>query len=256
MIKIYYFTSTGNSLYVGKEIKKKINEVELISIKEAMKEKNFVCDSDIVGIIYPLHCMCLPIIVEEFLENLELKGNPYIFTIQVTGGGKSRNGFIRINEILSTKGFKLNNFEEIKYISNYTRMGKNPTRERAIKSIENEKDKLDNFIASIQNKEDKNKKLRKQAVNSLLYSLWKNKYKNKDKHFNVNSNCTGCKTCEKICPVDNIKLNENKPTWNGNCIDCMACINICISKAINIGNKTVKKNRYINPYIKRSELIR
>lgn len=256
MIKIYYFTSTGNSLYVGKEIKNKIDGVELISIPEAMKEKNLVCDSDMVGIIYPLHCMGLPIIVENFLEKLELKGNPYIFAVQVTGGNSSRNGFVRINEILGTKGFKLNNFEQIKYISNYTRMGKNPTRERAIKSIENEKDKLNRFIISVQNKEENNKKLKKQVVNNLLYSLWKNKYKNKDKNFNVNSDCTGCKACEKICPVDNIKLDESKPTWNGNCIDCMACINICPSKAINIGNKTIKKNRYINPYIKRSELIR
>ncbi len=256
MIKIYYFTSTGNSLYVGKEIKKNIENVELISIPEVMREKNFMCDSDMVGIIYPLHCMGLPIIVEKFIENLKLKGNPYIFAIQVTGGGKANNGFIRINEILSTKGFKLNNFEEIKYISNYTRMGKNPTKERAIKAIENQKDKLNSFIASIQNKEDNNKKLKKQALNSFLHSLWKSKYKNKDKNFNVNSNCTGCRACEKICPVDNIKLNENKPTWNGNCIDCMACINICPTQAINIGDKTIKKNRYINPYIKRSELIK
>ncbi len=256
MIKIYYFTSTGNSLYVGKEIKNKINEVELVAISKAMKEDNFTCDSEMVGIIYPLHCFSLPSVVEEFLEKLKLEGNPYIFAVQITGGGSSRNGFIRINEILNTKGLRLNNFEEIKYISNYIRAGRNPSKERAIKSIENEKSKLDEFIISIQSKEDRNLKLRKQSVSNFVHSLWKNKYKNKDKKFNVNNNCTGCGTCEKVCPVSNVKLEENKPTWNGNCIDCMACINICPSKAINIGNKTINKDRYINPYINRNELIK
>lgn len=256
MIKIYYFTSTGNCLYVGKEIKNKINEVELISIAKVIKEDNLICDSDIVGIIYPLHCFSLPSVVEEFLEKLKLEGNPYIFAVQVTGGGSSRNGFVRINEILNTKGLRLNNFEEIKYISNYIRAGRNPSKERAIKSIEDEKSKLDEFIISIQSKEDKNLKLRKQSVSNLVHSLWKNKYKNKDKKFNANNNCTGCGTCEKVCPVSNVKLEESRPTWNGNCIDCMACINICPSKAINIGNKTINKDRYINPYINRSELIK
>lgn len=256
MIKIYYFTSTGNCLYVGKEIKNKIDEVELIPIARAMKEKNIICDSDMVGIIYPLHCFSLPSVVEEFLEKLKLEGSPYVFAVQVTGGGSSKNGFVRINEILNIKGLRLNNFEEIKYISNYIRAGRNPSKDRAIKSIEDEKIKLNDFITSIENKDDKNLKLRKQAVSNFVHSLWKNKYKNKDKKFNVNSNCTGCGTCEKICPVSNVKLKESKPTWNGKCIDCMACINICPSKAINIGNKTLKKNRYINPYIKRNELIK
>lgn len=61
--------------------------------------------------------------------------------------------------------------------------------------------------------------------------------------------------CKKICPVDNIVLEDGKPKWNGKCTDCMACINICTKEAINIGKSTIKKNRYRNPYISRNELI-
>lgn len=61
--------------------------------------------------------------------------------------------------------------------------------------------------------------------------------------------------CKTICPVDNIKMTNKKPTWLGKCTDCMACINICPKEAINIGNKTLKKNRYRNPFIEVKELI-
>lgn len=61
--------------------------------------------------------------------------------------------------------------------------------------------------------------------------------------------------CEKICPVNNITIESNKPKWNGKCVDCMACINICPKKAINIGKSTIKKNRYRNPYIEANELL-
>ena len=50
-------------------------------------------------------------------------------------------------------------------------------------------------------------------------------------------------------------MENNKPKWSGKCTDCMACINICPKEAINIGKSTIKKNRYLNPYIKREELL-
>lgn len=253
-MKLYYFTSTGNSLYVAKEISKECN-CELINIKDIVENKSYENDSDVIGIVYPLHCFGLPIIVEQFLNNLKIKGNPYIFVVQVTGGGSSNNGFIEINNVLECKGLKINNFEEIKYISNYTRAGRNPSNERAIEAIRNEEGKLKAFIDSIKARKNKDVSLNKQMLGNFVHDMWKNKYKKKDKNFVSNSNCIGCNMCKNICPVNNIEVIEKKVKWKGKCIDCMGCINICPNRAINIGNKTVKKDRYINPYIKSNELF-
>ena len=250
-MKIYYFTSTGNSLYVAKRVKEGLGECELISIPKALKEQNFNVEDNVIGFIYPIHCGSLPLVVEDFISKLNIKDKTYIFAIGVTGGGKAKESFSHINELLGNKG-ELSNYLCVKYISNYTRAGRNPSEERAIKAITQYEDIINDFIEVIKRKEVKNVNYKSMKI---LYKAWKNLYKNKDKDFNVNDKCIGCEMCKAICPVDNIKMIDNKPIWLGNCTDCMACINICPKEAINIGKKTLKKNRYRNPFIEVKELI-
>lgn len=250
-MKIFYNSATGNSLYVSKIIKEQFNDCELISISKALKEKEFNVSEDVIGFIYPIHCGGLPIVVNEFISKLKIKNNSYIFAIGVTGGGGADSSFSQINKLLPNK---ISNYCTIKYISNYTRMGMNPTEKRAKDAIKENEGKILEFIESLKKKEIKSKEF-KSGIGNLGYILWKDYYKKKDKNFNVNDKCIGCKMCEKVCPVDNIVMENSRPKWNGKCTDCMACINICPKEAINIGKSTIKKNRYFNPYIKKEELL-
>ena len=250
-MKIFYNSATGNSLYVSKKIKNQFEDCELISMSKALKDNNINFSEDVIGFIYPIHCGGLPIVVNEFISKIKINGDAYIFTVGVTGGGGADNSFAQINKILSNK---ITNYCTIKYISNYTRMGMNPTEERAKETIKANEDKLSEFIESLKKREVKPKDF-KVGIMNLGYKMWKDYFKNKDKNFNVNSNCIGCNMCEKVCPVDNIIMDNNKPKWSGKCTDCMACINICPKEAINIGKSSIKKNRYLNPYIKREELL-
>jgi Na+-translocating ferredoxin:NAD+ oxidoreductase RNF subunit RnfB len=250
-MKIYYNSATGNSLYVAKIIKDQFKDCELISMSKALKENKIEISEEMIGFIYPIHCGGLPIVVNEFISRLEINKDAYVFAIGVTGGGGADMSFNQINKLLSTQ---ISNYCTIKYISNYTRMGKNPTEERAKYAIKENESKLLQFIESIKNREH-NVKDFKGGIGNFAYKMWKDYYKNRDKNFNVNDKCIGCNMCKQVCPVDNIIMENNKPKWSGLCTDCMACINICPKEAINIGKATIKKNRYINPYIKREELI-
>jgi len=46
--------------------------------------------------------------------------------------------------------------------------------------------------------------------------------------------CTGCKSCEEVCPTESIKVSEAKiaEVKPDDCIDCNACIDACTTQAI------------------------
>jgi NAD-dependent dihydropyrimidine dehydrogenase PreA subunit len=48
--------------------------------------------------------------------------------------------------------------------------------------------------------------------------------------------CTGCKTCEEGCPVEAIKVENDKAVVDAEtCVDCGTCIEECPEKAISEG---------------------
>lgn len=253
---IFYFSTSGNSLYTAKQIATHLKDVEIISIVDAFYKKDFSYEAETIGFVYPIYAGGLPPMVSDFISKLKLNKDVYIFAAECTGGGKGIT-FTMINTLLSPKGLSLSNGEKFLLNSNYIRMGRNPkVEEDAKKVIDSNNLKVENFTLSIINRETKDLKEKHAKINLLFYNLWKDKFKNKDKNFNTNELCTGCEICAKICPNKNIEIINEKPKWEGKCCDCMGCINNCPHKCINIGNKTQKKNRYKNPYIKTSELLR
>lgn len=250
-MKIFVYTSTGNCLYVAKKVQSHFEKCELLSISQEYKKQNYNIDDDVIGFIYPIHYAGLPILAHSFFEHLKINPDSYIFTIGVSGGGKSDVSFYQVSKLL---GRTLNNSLEVRYISNYTRLGTNPTESRAKEAIGKYDDIIDQFAESVKNKENNIKQFKGKIID-FEYNIFVKILRDRDKKFNVNDKCISCGMCEKICPIDNVKLVDGKPQWNGKCVDCMACINICPKEAINIGKSTIKKNRYRNPYISRNELI-
>lgn len=252
-MKIYYFSATGNSLYVAKRICEEVKTGEVISIPTILDENESIAlEDDVIGFIYPIHCGSVPIVVESFLKKLSSIKASYIFAVGVTGGGGADLSFKHINKILLDKA-KLSNHFTVKYISNYIRAGRNVTEERVNESMRGNEPVIYDISQSIL-KRDKRDIGSNLGADFLMYKMWRDYFKNKDKGFNVNENCIACNLCKEVCPVSNIDLEDGKPVWKGNCTDCMACINLCPKSAINIGKKTIKKNRYKNPKINVVEL--
>ncbi len=46
--------------------------------------------------------------------------------------------------------------------------------------------------------------------------------------------CTGCGDCVEICPVEAIKIKNDKAVIIEECIECGVCINECQSDALSI----------------------
>lgn len=43
----------------------------------------------------------------------------------------------------------------------------------------------------------------------------------------VMERCRGCRACEKVCPMDAIKIKEKKAVINEKCVSCKSCLKEC-----------------------------
>lgn len=68
------------------------------------------------------------------------------------------------------------------------------------------------------------------------------------KNFSVDESCVGCGKCVERCPVGAMAMEGGRPTWvKEKCALCMACIRC---GAIQYGESTKGKKRYVNPILK------
>jgi flavodoxin len=85
--EIYYFSGTGNSLYIAKKIKEATNG-KLASISSVMKQERIRPQADQIGIVFPCYLAQLngiPLIVREFVKKLEGLEGKYIFCVYLRG---------------------------------------------------------------------------------------------------------------------------------------------------------------------------
>jgi NAD-dependent dihydropyrimidine dehydrogenase PreA subunit/flavodoxin len=246
-MKIFYFTSTGNNLYIAKEL-----GGQLYSIPKLLKEGPFEFEDDKIGIIFPCYYFGTPRIVKDFIEKAKLKSD-YIFAIMsygnISAGGT--NHFIKIAE---NSGIKLSYINEILMIDNYL-----PLYDIE-KQLKNEhKKNIEKNLASIVSDIHLGKIFIKRnpllnRISTFFAQLYyKVNIRKADKRFFVEDSCNNCQVCEKVCPVDNIKVNE-KPEFLHHCEECFACIHHCPQNSIRLTNEK-SRARFINEHISLKDII-
>ena len=253
---IYYFTATGNSLYIAKMLGNIIPDSKIISILQSNKKEETSLEADKIGFVFPLYYGGIPRVLEQFIKNLEIKGHPEIFAVATRG---SSTGMVKsqINKLMLPKKVQLNYLTYINMPSNYVRLYDMKEKQEN-KSIRlNAKDEAIKAAHEIERGINKveNDSMIANLIYKPMYKFWKKSLRRKDNKFTINDDCNRCGTCVKICPVNNIILDDGNPKWLHNCEDCMACIHICPKKAINIGRRTQQRRRYRNPFIDVKEII-
>lgn len=247
-MKVLYFTATGNNLYVAKRI-----GGESYSIPKLIKNGQFEIEDEKIGIIFPTYYGKVPKIVEEFLNKAKLKSN-YIFAVASYGslsrsvishlleiGERNRIKFSYINDILMVDNY-LPIFDMDKEMKKETKKDIEKNLELIIKDIKESREYIHKHTASIRFLERVIDKISPHQANTAF-----------EKNFSVENTCIGCKVCEKVCPVNNIVVDE-KPIFNDNCQQCLACTNNCPKNAIRLKNEK-SKTRFINQNVTLKEII-
>ncbi len=235
---IFYFTGTGNSLKIAKDIAKGLESCEVTLITK-FEEKILDGGYSRVGFIYPVYCGNIPLAFSKFLENTYFDRNKDAFFFGIAnGGGNCGHANFVANELLEKQGLKLNFTTEVKMVGNYVALYDMPKEFGDVnKKVATQ---IEEIISNIVEKKASDTKLKQNKLYKIVTDGFMKKFPTMDKNFNVNSDCTGCTTCAKVCPVQNIEMKENRPEYLHKCEQCMACIQLCPTKAINYKTKTVK----------------
>ena len=233
---IYYFSGTGNSKWVAKQLASKTDDIAVNMVECSVIPS---ISDQTIGIVFPIYAWGAPEPVLEFLKKLVGKS---AFTFGVcTCGEDVGNAMEKLCNI-----FHLNSKYSVAMPSNYI-MGADVESDEIIASkIARAKEKLETIAEQVlakQSVDDVNKgKL--PWIKSNLVNFGFNRFARSTKPFYVKDNCTACGQCAKICPANTIRIIDKKPHWNEKCYQCTACINRCPVKAIEYGKATSARSRY------------
>jgi ferredoxin len=265
-VEIYYFSGTGNSLVVARDLAGK-TQGHLIPVTAVIDQERIHTDADVIGMVFPIYDFRPPGIIGKFVRKLENIGAKYLFAVCTYGimPGKTMKHFAQVIKSCGgnlSAGFAVhmphsgigsgafsadqheqmfNNWKKkLDVIYDYIHAGKQGTLETSNLFV--------SFILS---------GLFMKVIPILLPLFTHVMLKGWDSLALISDGkCDGCGICQRVCPVENIEMLDNKPSWSNCCEGCFACLHWCPKEAIQAGSITVNMKRYHHPDVKISDMIR
>jgi len=261
MNRIYVFSSTGNNLKLAKNLAEKLMDCEILSIPYLMKQEKWVIEGDNIGFVFPCYYGTIPQLVQRFIQEARSIDGNYFFAL-VSAGRSTGIALSALKKSLEKRNQTLHYGRSIMMVSNYMNgwyySMLMPDKEERIKLSEQadqlSKEAAEEILESA-HQEEKSSNMNYLIPQILSPSRYTKDTRSWDSEFSVSQKCTGCGTCLKACPVENIVLKQGKPDFKGNCQRCMACIQYCPTKAFSIQGKPMNKAHYSHMDIPKKELF-
>lgn len=247
---VFYFTGTGNSLYIAKQL-----ENEPISIPQIINEADLSFEDDKIGIVCPVYGHEMPKMVKRFIKEATFKTDYFyiILTYGMLHGGAAKIAY----DYSRSVGKNVAYAKTIVMVDNFL-PSFDMTKECSIdKKIDENLAVIKKDIASKKRQIEK-ANLKNRLIHRSYTAMTKNQDETVWSKFKVEDSCTLCGTCKKVCPVGAIKLTGTKAEHTlVNCQACYACVHACPTKAIKFTIPEKNPNaRYRNENISLEEIIK
>ena len=114
---IYYFSGTGNSLYVARELKRRLPDSCLRPVLFTNKTEIAAPQSERIGLVFPIYLSSIPGPIRTFIDSINLQPDQYLFAVTTNCGYPGRADYLLAN-LLKAKGLELDYCASLKMISN------------------------------------------------------------------------------------------------------------------------------------------
>lgn len=274
MHPIYVFGSTGNSLWIAKEMAEALKqrdiaaEARIESIPVLMRQGEWKIRGETVGFVFPCYYGTVPRIVTDFVAGAASIDSPYLWAF-ASGGGTVGTSLSGLNAKLGERGKELSAGAGAAIASNYVngwyyRLIQPAPRQLAARlgKARAAVTELADTIATRGRKLPRENALLAKIPELLTPARYIADTRPWASEFSATDRCVGCGICEAMCPVENIRMETKegaaaaRPRFGASCERCMACFQFCPNGALAIRGKRIAKPKYLNPNVTKEELRR
>lgn len=247
---IFYFTGTGNSLYIAKQI-----EETPISIPQIMRQNHLEFSADRIGIVAPIYGHEVPPMVKEFLKK-GIFHTDYFYMI-LTYGNRHGGAAELAKKLCDECGIFVNYINVIVMVDNWLPSFDMNEQKKIDKRVEENMAVILADLAARKNMisevTDTDRTAHQQFLDrrkQMPADAWQHLIR-------ITEICVGCGICEKVCPSASIHVVDGKAVHiPGNCQTCLACAHACPQKAIQLTIPEVNPDaRYRNEHISLREIM-
>jgi ferredoxin len=250
---ILYFSGSGNSLAIARQLSTKLND-RVVSLYDAVNED--LSREECIGLVFPTYWLDAPLAVKELIPKIKFPATAYTYIV-ITCGAQTNNAIWSARKLLRLQGVEISYCHKVRVPDSCAlAFGRNPNSQSW--KFDKYANRVDEIASDIKNCKHS---LHYSAFDPFAYivnskSLAGKLYKITTPIVNPDK-CIGCETCYKICPQNNIKISDSKAFIGDNCTFCFGCVHFCPSQAIDVSGKpTSKEFQYHHPQISLKDMLK
>ena len=248
---VFYFTGTGNSLYVARQLEEKP-----LSIPQVMRGDSFDFTDESIGVVAPIYGHELPPMVKEFIRKSSFHTDYFyvILTYGLRHGGASELA----RDFCESCGV------HVAY-ANIVLMGDNflpgydmEIEQKADKHVD---EQLAPIIGDVRGRVHKISAVTEEDREIHRENVARNAARPEGELQHlivvVADRCIGCGVCSRVCPTASMRLVDGKAEHiPGKCEICMACAQACPQLAITTSRPEKNPHaRYRNEHVTLEDII-
>ena len=247
---IFYYTATGNCLYLARQI-----EEDLYSIPQELKKEDLRYKADKIGIVAPIYAGELPQTVRCFLAKAKFD-TPYFYML-LTYGNRDTVAGVWSENFCKEHGIHVDFIQTIKMVDNYLPSFDMEEQMAINKHVDEQIQEAKARLEAQKKEIPQPTKESQEAYQMVTKRFTDHPELNNGETIQITNQCAGCTICEQVCPIGNIQMVNGKAQRKSKTCDfCLACVQNCPFHAIALKFDKNPNARYRHPKITLKDIVK